>query len=161
MKTNLSHEIRTYLAAHPGSKTREIAAQIGRSSNTVYEACFRMTKRGILSAAGPKGDMTYTIAREMKIDRVSPPEVIAANRKARRRSSNAKYRARCAKAQRAAAMARILPADLVSAKCVPAQPAPIIAESVEEWLAKGGRPIVLPTNWERPNYRQLGAGMLY
>lgn len=153
---NLSAQIRDYLAANPWSASAAIAIQIGAERAIVARSCLKMVQRGILYAQGAPGNRNYCNARAPLVDRTASPEEIAARKKQARREIDAKHNER-------RRLERLAARRVACANCkpIPAQPAPIVAESVEEWLAKGGRPIVLPANWERPNYRQLGAGMLF
>lgn len=158
---NKSAEVRAYVAAHPGCTSTEVAAalpHLGR--NPVAVMLRKMAERGLLAVEsiarigrnGAQG--RYTLLREAKLP--PSPEEAAKRLKARKRAADLR-RAQARKELRAA-MRRISEPCRVAVRVEAKPVAPVIvAETFEEWLAKGGVPEVLPSRWADPVCRRQPA----
>ena len=152
---NQSAQMRAYVAAHPGCTSTEVSAAIVAPNPVmVAKVLAKMAARGLLAVeriprVGSRGPLArYTLVREAKAA-MTPEE--AKQRKLERNRITERKRS-AARAALKAAMVRIIPEGAP-------KPAPvsIVAETFEEWLAKGGVPEVLPSRWAAPICRRQPA----
>jgi len=148
---NKSEAIRAYVAANPGATVATIRAALGFDAQMVSNACKKMAKWGLLVStpiAGVYNRCTYTIGREVLIDRTERARMV--NRvKAEQRRTQAQQ------PSVGKAMMRRVMTDLVRQDTQVAYSA---TPDTDEWLAAGGHVQVIPAKWQAPTRYPMYAG---
>lgn len=165
-RTGLARRIREYLAEHPASDVHTIALALGESdTKPVSHRCSQLAKWGVLRAdrkpdRGPRGAMfLYTLVGEVRhaldLSHMTPEQKRAHRLEQQRRSWAARYAAKqAAKPPKPSPLATL--AARVEAQPVSAERATVEPETYEQFLARGGKPQVIPVAWAAPSLRRAG-----
>jgi predicted ArsR family transcriptional regulator len=141
--------IRAYIAQHPGQQSRPIADALGLDRHAVSNACGKMRKRGLLralsvpaeSAKTGRTEYTYFVAHRETISREQRGILAHAARMANPNKPRLPDRLQTLGLAREAAQA-----------------APTIgAQTVDEYLARGGRVERIESRWADPIGRRCPA----
>ena len=133
---NRTAAVRDYIAANPGSPVSAVAKGTGLCPRMVSNGCKKMAKRGLLIATlvpGPRLRYVYSQGRAVLIDRTERA----------RMATRAKFANRPANQQPSAGRMRVRALIQDCAKSEPAVKA-VAGQSVDEYMANGGRVEVLP-----------------
>lgn len=153
---NKCAQVRDHIRAHPGCTYQDIAAGIGIASGKFIKDIRKMVERGLIVCEERDGVRYHTIGRE-------PARTIgltAGELRRRKLDQQKQHRSRPEVRERRNARRRkgVAPrcwtnnpriADHTLARYTAPTPEPIRAQTVDEFLARGGRIERLPGPWDR------------
>lgn len=153
---NFAAQVRHFISANPGVNYLQVAAALEKTPTPINKLCNKMAKRGLLVADRSVTPAAYRIGRAPLLDRESPAEVLAARNRASKRASDARRRER---EKMLRARRRLV--EIIEAAPCEGKPAPVVAQTVDEFIARGGRVEILPGFKQAPPKCTVGLSRFF